>query len=54
MFWLKDGLHTLLLTGARGNAAALIGGGTLHSATNIGFKGKNETARTISEEEKLC
>ncbi len=53
MFRLKDGLHTLLLTGASGNAAALIGGVTLHSATNIGFEGKNEMTRTISEEEKL-
>ncbi|EAQ92937.1 predicted protein [Chaetomium globosum CBS 148.51] len=53
MFRLKDGLHTLLLTGASGNAAALIGGVTLHSATNIGFEGKNEVARNISEEEKL-
>ncbi|EAQ88761.1 hypothetical protein CHGG_05380 [Chaetomium globosum CBS 148.51] len=35
MFRLKDGLHTLLLTGASGNAAALIGGVTLHSAANI-------------------
>jgi hypothetical protein len=53
MFRLKDGLHTLLLTGASGNAAALIGGVTLHSASNIGFDGKNETTRNISEEEKL-
>jgi hypothetical protein len=53
MFRLQDGLHTLLLTGASGNAAALIGGVTLHSATNIGFEGRNEAARTISEEEKL-
>ena len=53
MFRLKDGLHTLLLTGASGNAAALIGGVTLHSAANIGFGGKNETVRIISEEEKL-
>ncbi len=53
MFRLKDGLHTLLLTGASGNAAALIGGLTLHSATNIGFEGKSETTRPISEEEKL-
>ena len=31
MFRLKDGLHTLLLTGTNdGNAAALIGGVTLH------------------------
>jgi hypothetical protein len=53
MFRLKDGLHTLLLTGASGNAAALIGGVTLHSATKIGFEGKNKTTRPISEEEKL-
>ena len=44
---------TLLLTGTSGNVAALIGGVTLHSATNIGFEGKNEVARNISEEEKL-
>ncbi|EAQ89249.1 hypothetical protein CHGG_05868 [Chaetomium globosum CBS 148.51] len=53
MFRLKSGLHTLLLTSASGNAAALIGGVTLHSATNIGFEGKNEVARNVSEEEKL-
>ncbi len=53
MFRLKDGLRTLLLTDASGNAAALIGGVTLHSATNIGFEGKNEMKRMISEEEKL-
>lgn len=53
MFRLKGGLYTLFLTGASGNAAALIGGVTLHSATNIGFEGKNETVRNISEEEKL-
>jgi ATP-dependent DNA helicase PIF1 len=53
MFRLKDGLHTLLLTGASGNAAALIGGVTLHSATKIGFEGKSEMTRPILEEEKL-
>jgi hypothetical protein len=53
MFRLKDGRHTLLLTGASGNAAALIGGVTLHSATNIGFEGQNGVKRNISEEEKL-
>ena len=53
LFRLKDGLHMLLLTGASGNAAALIGGVTLHSATTIGFEGKNETTKPISEEEKL-
>lgn len=53
MFRLKDGLHTLLLTDANGNAAALIGGVTLHLATNIGFEGKNEVVKNISEE-KLC
>jgi len=53
MFRLKDGLHTLILTGARGNAAALIGGVTLHSASNIGFDSKNGTTKNISEEEKL-
>jgi hypothetical protein len=53
MFRLKDGLHTLLLTGASGNAAALIGGVTLHSASNIGFDGQNEMIRNVSEEEKL-
>ncbi|RXG41776.1 hypothetical protein VDGE_30528 [Verticillium dahliae] len=41
MFRLKD------------RAAALIGGVTLHSATNIGFEGKNEMIRNVSEEEKL-
>ena len=53
MFRLKDVPHTLLLTGASGNAAALIGGVTLHSAANIGFEGEGVTARHISEEEKL-
>jgi len=53
MFRLKGGVHMLLLTGASGNAAALIGGVTLHSAFNIGFEGKTETIRNISEEEKL-
>ncbi|EAQ92510.1 hypothetical protein CHGG_00745 [Chaetomium globosum CBS 148.51] len=53
MFRLKDGLHTLLLTGASGNAAALIGGVTLHSAANIGFEGRAATTKNISEEEKL-
>ncbi|EAQ84295.1 predicted protein [Chaetomium globosum CBS 148.51] len=53
MFRLKDGLHTLLLTGASGNAPALIGGVTLHSAANIAFEGRAATARNISEEEKL-
>ncbi|KAF6528270.1 hypothetical protein HZS61_008572 [Fusarium oxysporum f. sp. conglutinans] len=53
MFRLKDGLHTLLVTGASGNAAALIGGVTLHSACNIGFEDKTEITRNISEEEKL-
>ncbi|EAQ92071.1 hypothetical protein CHGG_00306 [Chaetomium globosum CBS 148.51] len=53
MFRLKDGLHTLLLTGASGNAAALIGGVTLHSAANIAFEGRAATAKNISEEEKL-
>ena len=53
MLRLKNGLHTLLLTGASGITAALIGGVTLHSATNIGFEGKNDVAKNISEEEKL-
>ena len=53
MFRLKDGLHTLLLTGASGNAAALIGGVTLHSAANIVFEGRAATAKNVSEEEKL-
>jgi hypothetical protein len=53
MFRLKDGLHTLLLTGASGNAAALIGGVTLHSAANIGFEGRAGTTKKISEEEEL-
>ncbi|KNB04789.1 hypothetical protein FOXG_19407 [Fusarium oxysporum f. sp. lycopersici 4287] len=35
------------------NAAALIGGVTLHSACNIGFEDKTEITRNISEEEKL-
>jgi hypothetical protein len=53
MFRLKDGLHTLLLTGASGNAAALIGGVTLHSAANIPFEGRAATTKNVSEEEKL-
>jgi hypothetical protein len=53
MFRLKDGLHALLLTGASGNAAALISRVTLHSAANIGFEGRAATTRNISEEEKL-
>ena len=53
MFRLKDVLYTLLLTGASGNAAALIGGVTLHSAANIGFEGENGTTKHISEDEKL-
>lgn len=53
MFRLKSGLHTLLLTGASGNAAALIGGVTLHSAANIAFEGRAATAKNVSEEEKL-
>jgi hypothetical protein len=53
MFRLKDGLHTLLLTGASGNAAALIGGVTLHSAANIGFEDRVAKTKNISEEEKL-
>ncbi|KAH6959603.1 hypothetical protein BKA56DRAFT_501346 [Ilyonectria sp. MPI-CAGE-AT-0026] len=53
MFRLKGGLHTLLLTGASGNAAALIGGVTLHSASNIGFEDKIKITRNISEEKKL-
>ncbi|KAL6406058.1 hypothetical protein AUP68_10619 [Ilyonectria robusta] len=53
MFRLKGGLHTLLVTGASRNAAALIGGVTLHSASNIGFNDRTETTRNISEEEKL-
>ncbi|KAK4233381.1 hypothetical protein C8A03DRAFT_38916 [Achaetomium macrosporum] len=43
MFRLKDGLHTLLLMGAGGNADALIGGVTLHSAANIPFEGRAAT-----------
>jgi hypothetical protein len=50
MFRLKDGLH---MTGASGNAAALIGGVTLHSAANIGFEGRVATTKNVSEEEKL-
>ncbi|KAH6851380.1 hypothetical protein B0I37DRAFT_282065, partial [Chaetomium sp. MPI-CAGE-AT-0009] len=53
MFRLKGGLHTLLLTGASGNAAALIGGVTLHSAANIPFEGRTATTKNVSEEEKL-
>jgi hypothetical protein len=53
MFRLKGGLHTLLLTGASGNAAALIGGVTLHSAANIGFEGRAAKTKNTSEEEKL-
>jgi hypothetical protein len=53
MFRLKDGPHTLLLTGASGNAAALIGGVTLHSATNIGFEDRAAKTKNIPEEEKL-
>jgi hypothetical protein len=53
IFRLKDGLHTLLLTGASGNAAALIGGVTLYSAANIGFEGRAATTKNVSEEEKL-
>ncbi len=53
MFRLKDGLHTLLLTGASDNAAALIGGVTLHSAANIGFEDSAGTMKNISEEEKM-
>jgi hypothetical protein len=48
MFRLKDCLHTLLLTGASGNAAALIGGVTLHSAANIGFEGQAATTKNIT------
>jgi hypothetical protein len=53
MFRLKGDLHTLLLTGASGNAAALIGGVTLHSAANIPFEGRAATTKNVSEEEKL-
>jgi hypothetical protein len=53
MFRVKDGLHTLLLTGASGNAAALIGGVTLHSAVNIPFEGRAASTKNILEEEKL-
>jgi len=53
MFRLKDGLYTLLLIGVSGNAAALIGGVTLHLVANIGFKSINGTIRNILEEEKL-
>jgi hypothetical protein len=53
MFRLKGGLHTLLLTGASGNAAALIGGVTLHSAANIPFEGRAATTKIVSEEEKV-
>ncbi|KAK8118347.1 uncharacterized protein PG998_002973 [Apiospora kogelbergensis] len=53
IFRLKEAQQTLLLTGASGNAAALVGGVTLHSAANIGFEGSSEGPRGISEEEKL-
>jgi hypothetical protein len=53
MFRLKDVVHTLLLTGASGNAAALIGGVTLHSALNIAFHGRTGVIKNVSEEEKL-
>ncbi|KAK3350299.1 hypothetical protein B0T25DRAFT_592226 [Lasiosphaeria hispida] len=53
MFRLKGSLHILLLMGASRNTAMLIGRVMLHSAVNIGFEGKNETVRTILEEEKL-
>ncbi|KAK7920709.1 PIF1-like helicase domain-containing protein [Apiospora marii] len=53
MFRLKRIQHTLLLTGASGNAAALIGGVTIHSAANIGFGNDSGPPRRISEEEKL-
>ena len=53
MFRLTLGAHALLLTGASGNAAALIGGVTLHSASNIGFEDRIGAAKNISEEEKL-
>ncbi|KAK7928542.1 hypothetical protein PG985_005540 [Apiospora marii] len=52
MFRRKGGQRDLL-TGASGNAAALIGGVTLHSAANIGFEGSNDAPRRLSEEEKL-
>jgi len=50
---LKDVLHTLLLTGASRNAAALIGRVTLHSAANIGFESEGMTTKHISKDEKL-
>jgi hypothetical protein len=53
MFRLKGGLHTLLLTGASGNAAALIGGVTLHSAANIPFEGRAATTR-MSRRRRSC
>ena len=53
MFRRKGRQRDLLLTGASSNAAALIGGVTLHSAANIGFEGRKDAARRISEEEKL-
>ncbi len=53
LFRLTMGVHTLLLTGASGNAAALIGGVTLHSASNIEFEDRIGAAKNISEEEKL-
>lgn len=53
LFRLKDGLDTMLLTGANGNAAALIGGVTIHSAVGFGFGGIKGGARLLSEERKL-
>lgn len=53
MFRLKDSLHSLVLTGVSGNAAALIAGVTLHSALNIAFQGRTDVIKNISEEEKM-
>ncbi len=50
---LKDGLDTMLLTGANGNAAALIGGVIIYSAAGFGFGGSKGAARLLSEERKL-
>ena len=53
MFRLKDGLDTLHLTGASCSVTTIIGGVTLHSAANTAFEGRAETAKNVSEEEKL-
>ena len=53
MFRQKDALHTVLVTAASGNAAALVGGVTLHSATGLGFEGELAAPRAVPERVKL-